>query len=74
VRPGDLVVGDDDGIVVGSAAELDGVIATAEAIVARERVLRQSIEDGVSIFEKLNLTEHVARLTAGETSALRFEG
>lgn len=72
VRPGDLVVGDDDGIVVGTEEELLAAIGTAEAIVARERVLRQSIEDGSSLFDRTSFSEHAARLREGEPSALRF--
>jgi 4-hydroxy-4-methyl-2-oxoglutarate aldolase len=72
IRPGDLLVGDDDGIVVGTEEELLAAIETAEAIVARERVLRQSIQDGVSLFDRVTFREHAARLTDGEQSALRF--
>jgi regulator of RNase E activity RraA len=74
VRPGDLIVGDDDGIVVGTEAELLAAIDTAEAIVARERDLRRSIEDGVSLFDRVNYTQHAARLADGEASSLRFHG
>jgi len=72
VDPGDLVVADDDGIVVGTEAELLAAVVTAEAIVAREQVLRQSIEDGVSLFDRVSFSEHAAKLAEGEPSALRF--
>jgi 4-hydroxy-4-methyl-2-oxoglutarate aldolase len=72
VRPGDLLVGDDDGIVVGTEAELLAAIETAETIVARERALRQSIQDGVSLFDRVTFREHAAALVEGEQSVLRF--
>ena len=72
VRPGDLLVGDDDGIVVGTEAELLAAIETAETTVGRERALRQSIQDGASLFDRVTFREHAARLLAGEHSALRF--
>jgi 4-hydroxy-4-methyl-2-oxoglutarate aldolase len=72
VHPGDIVVGDDDGIVIGTEAHMLAAIGTAETIVARERTLRQSIEDGVSLFDRMTYREHAARLGEGEPSALRF--
>ncbi len=72
VRPGDLVVGDDDGLVVGSAAVFESVVARAEAIQDRERALRSAIESGRSLFDALNVDEHVAALTEGRPSALAF--
>jgi len=51
VRPGDLLLGDDDGIVVGSETELEAAIDAAEAIQSTEGALRASIQDGVSLFD-----------------------
>lgn len=74
VLPGDLLVGDDDGIVVGSVAELEAAVDGAEAIQTREKALRISIEGGYSLFEALNFTEHADRLRAGLDSTLTFDG
>lgn len=74
VRPGDILVGDDDGIIVGTAAEFEAVVDAAEAIQTREKALRISIEDGFSLFDALNFTEHKERLIAGIDSRLTFEG
>lgn len=46
VRPGDLVFGDADGVVVTAAARVDEVIARAVAGVERETVVRRLLEDG----------------------------
>ncbi len=72
VDPGDLVVGDDDGVVVGSADALAAVVDRAEAIQDRERALRSAIESGRSLFDALNVDEHVRALTEGRPSALAF--
>jgi 4-hydroxy-4-methyl-2-oxoglutarate aldolase len=72
VRPGEILVGDDDGIVVLSDAELDAALDAAETIQRREGVMRSAIQDGVSLFEQLNFTEHVENLQAGHPSALTF--
>jgi regulator of RNase E activity RraA len=74
VRPGDLMLGDDDGIVVGSEAEFESAIDQAEAIQVREKALRASIEQGQSLFDSLNFAEHADRLRGGLDSALRFDG
>ncbi len=74
VHPGDLLVGDDDGIIVGSAADFAAIIDAAEAIQTREKALRIAIENGASLFDAMNFTEHAARLHAGEPSNLAFEG
>jgi 4-hydroxy-4-methyl-2-oxoglutarate aldolase len=73
VRPGDLILGDDDGIVVGSDAEFESAIDGAEAIQIREKALRVSIEQGDSLFDSLNFAEHAERLRAGLDSALVFD-
>jgi 4-hydroxy-4-methyl-2-oxoglutarate aldolase len=72
VRPGEIVVGDDDGIVVLSDAELAAAIETAEAIQRREGRIRSAIQDGRSLFEQLNFAEHVENLQAGRPSSLAF--
>jgi RraA family protein len=72
VRPGEILVGDDDGIVVLSDAELAAAIETAEAIQRREGRIRSAIQDGTSLFEQLNFAEHVENLQAGRPSSLAF--
>ena len=62
VCPGDLLVGEKRGITWEEH----------QAIVARELVLRRSIEDGVSLFDRVTFSEHAARLADAEPSALRF--
>ena len=72
VRPGEILVGDDDGIVVVSDAELEEALETAEAIQRREGKIRSAIQDGTSLFEQLNFAEHVENLQAGRRSSLAF--
>jgi 4-hydroxy-4-methyl-2-oxoglutarate aldolase len=72
VRPGEILVGDDDGIVVLNDAELDAALQPAEAIQRREGAIRAAIQDGTSLFEQLNFAEHLDDLQAGRPSALTF--
>ena len=72
VRPGDLVLGDDDGLVVASEEEVLAVLAEAEVIQRREESLRAKIAAGSSLFDALNYDEHVAAVRAGRDSKLAF--
>jgi 4-hydroxy-4-methyl-2-oxoglutarate aldolase len=71
VRPGDLLIGDDDGIVVGTESELEAALDAAEAILGREQPLLSSMEGGASLFDHLNFREHADALAAGRPSSLR---
>jgi 4-hydroxy-4-methyl-2-oxoglutarate aldolase len=72
VRPGDLVLGDDDGLVVATEEEMLTVLDAAEAIQRREETLRAEIAAGASLFDSLNYDEHVAAVHAGRDSRLTF--
>ena len=72
VHPGDLVLADDDGVVVGSVDEIAAAIDGAEAIQTREEGLRAAIEAGESLFDHLNVDEHVAALRDGRDTKLAF--
>jgi regulator of RNase E activity RraA len=72
VRPGDLVLGDDDGLVVADEKEILAVLDTAEAIERREEALRTAIERGASLFDSVNYDEHLAAIRAGRDSKLAF--
>lgn len=72
VNPGDLLLGDDDGLVVGSPDEIEAVLQGAEAIQQREQALQAAIAGGESLFDHLNYDEHLAALEAGRDSRLAF--
>jgi 4-hydroxy-4-methyl-2-oxoglutarate aldolase len=74
VRPGEILVGDDDGIVVLSDAELDAALETAQAIQQREDAIRAAMRNGTSLFDQLNFHQHLANLQAGQPSSLAFRG
>lgn len=72
VAPGDILVGDDDGIVAGSPEALAAVLDAAEALQVTEAGMLAAIRSGRSLFERLDFDEHLARRRAGEESALQF--
>ncbi len=62
INPGDIIVGDRDGLV---AVPRDGVASAIEKSIARERKeeeMRAAIEGGATTAELLNLTEALKRL------------
>ena len=72
VRPGDLIVGDRDGIVVLDPAEAEACLRAAAALKETEAGIAARLTAGAGLDECVNLAEHTARLTAGEPSTLRF--
>ena len=57
VSPGDLIVGDDDGIAVVPLADVETVLATAQAAQAREAEVIAKIEGGMTSAEILGIPE-----------------
>ena len=72
IQPGDYLVGDADGIVVGSVAELMAVIDRAEEIEKFEAELRMKIINGSSLLQHMNYDEHLSALQSGKESKLNF--
>jgi len=70
VSPGDVVVGDDDGLVIGPRAQLEACLERAAEIERVEAAVLAGVQGGQSLIEMTNLAEHVARLRAGERSSL----
>jgi len=74
VKPGDYVLGDDDGVVVCSEEELGMWLPKAEAIQVTEALMLSHVQSGGSLFDKLpNFQAHLKAISEGKESALRFE-
>jgi len=72
VQPGEIVVGDDDGLVVGWEDELGAAVDGGETIEARDKGLQARMLQGASLFDVLNYEEHLAALRDGRSSGLAF--
>lgn len=57
VRPGDIILGDGDGVMVIPQEQAADVLAKAHAAVAKEQQLRERIQKGEYIFDMLSLGE-----------------
>jgi 4-hydroxy-4-methyl-2-oxoglutarate aldolase len=72
VRPGDLIMADDEGILVLDPDRADSQLDAAEAVKAAELRLIRRLEAGGTLSDGLNLADHVAALRRGEPSSLAF--
>ena len=73
VKPGDILFGDDDGILVASEVDLLKVIDNALAIEEAERELLRKINLGTPLIKMLNFKEHVKALKSDINSSLQFD-
>ncbi|GEL25583.1 dimethylmenaquinone methyltransferase [Pseudonocardia sulfidoxydans NBRC 16205] len=72
VSPGDLVVGDDDGLVVGTVDQFAAAVPGAEEVERAEAALLAGMAEGRDLPGMTTLVEHLAALADGKRSALRF--
>lgn len=72
VSPGDMILGDGEGLVVVDNQSVRTVLELATTIKEAERKLIERLDNGFTLGDGLNLQEHVAALTRGEPSSLRF--
>ena len=72
VRPGDVVFGDDDGLLIAAAERIEAALPTAELIGRSERAILAAQARGEALHGMTSYREHVAALDRGEPSALAF--
>lgn len=76
VRPGDVVVGDEDGVLVGSKETFEEILPVAQQIQETERKLLDGLTttDGTihSIADMSNYQEHIRERQQGNPSTLQF--
>ena len=73
VRPGDIVFGDDDGVLVADPQTVLAALPQAEAICAREARIIERLKAGESLAAMANAGEHIDCVRAGRASTLRFD-
>ncbi len=72
VEPGDVIFGDDDGIVVMNVEEIREILATAENIQRIEDRVLKEMEKGKSLVDLLNFHDHYAKISKKQKSDLIF--
>ena len=72
VNPGDVLFGDDDGIVVATEAQLVELISAGESIQRIEAQTVARMDRGESLLDMLNFQDHYSAIEAGRESKLKF--
>jgi regulator of RNase E activity RraA len=72
VSPGDIVFGDDDGIVVMNETEIKPILEAAESIQKIEETVMKKMEAKTSLFLLMNFPDHYERISKGQDSKLEF--
>jgi 4-hydroxy-4-methyl-2-oxoglutarate aldolase len=72
VSPGDVVFGDDDGLLIAAPDRIAAALDAAELIARSERAILAAQQRGEGLPTLTNLDQHVAALDRGERSALAF--
>jgi regulator of RNase E activity RraA len=72
VSPGDIVFGDDDGLLIAPEERIAAALAGAERIATSERAILAAQSGGEALHALTNYDEHVAALNRGEASGLEF--
>ncbi len=72
VSPGDIVFGDDDGLLIAASERIAAALETAEMIGRAERAILVAQARGEALHGLTNYEEHLAALDRGDSSALGF--
>jgi 4-hydroxy-4-methyl-2-oxoglutarate aldolase len=59
IRPGDFILGDEDGAIVIPADMVEQVLEEAEKLTAKEVAIRRELSSGLSLAEALQRFGHV---------------
>jgi 4-hydroxy-4-methyl-2-oxoglutarate aldolase len=72
VSPGDIVFGDDDGLLIATEERIAAALDSAERIGRSEHAILAAQARGEPLHSLTNHDQHVAALDRGEASALEF--
>jgi 4-hydroxy-4-methyl-2-oxoglutarate aldolase len=73
VQPGDLVFGDDDGVLIAPPERVAAALERAEEIERVEAEVAAAMRRGRGLHELTNAAEHLRAVAAGEPSTFRFQ-
>lgn len=72
IEPGDIIFGDDNGIVVLSAEEIENILSGAEHIQRIEDKVLGEMKEGKSLIDMLNFRDHYEKVKNKQKSDLIF--
>lgn len=73
VSPGDIIFGDDDGVLIISEQEITEILEAAESIQQKEEKVSIRIKANESLLDMLNFSEHYAKISQNQESKLTFK-
>lgn len=73
INPGDIVMADSDGIIVGTVEEFTSIINKAKDIQEKEKQILTTIQAGESLMDISNFYEHYEKVTQNKESSLGFK-
>lgn len=73
ISQGDILFGDDDGIILIPLDSIEDVILKAKEIQTSENKIIQRLKKGESLFHFLNFDEHLENVKNSKDSRLRFK-
>jgi regulator of RNase E activity RraA len=73
VSPGDIIFGDDDGVVIISEQEITEILEAAESIQQKEEKVLIRIKANESLLDMLNFSDHYAKIRKNQESKLTFK-
>lgn len=72
VRPGDIVFGDDDGLVIAAADRFAAAIGKAEQIERTEAGVAEAMASGTGLYQLTNAAEHLAACAQDRPSTFGY--
>lgn len=72
VSPGDILLGDSDGVICGTEDELAQLVPNAANLMANEEKAFAAFKQGAGLMDMLNFEEHYAKRERGEASDLGY--
>ncbi len=73
ISPGDIVVGDSDGVITASLEVIEDIIEAAETIVSKEDFLIRAMKEGRSLHSQTNYEEHITSILEGKESSFQLK-
>ena len=72
VNPGEIVLGDADGVICGTDDEFAELLPAATSVAENEHLAFEAFRNGKGLMDMLNFEEHYAARKAGKPSDLRY--
>ena len=73
ILPGDIILGDEHGVVAVKLEELQTLLSQAAEILEREERVLEKIRSGTSLLELVNFSEHYEKIKKGEASTFKWK-